>query len=109
MDIIREIKMEALIVGGIILGVLCLIFGIAWLLKYIWNVTLPEIFNTKRISFWQAFRLMLIIAILAHPYFIKEVHNNPQKTLEIFGYKYNFAPSINKLANKITNKIIKKP
>ena len=32
--------------------------------KPLWNTTLPELFDVKTISYWQAFRLMLIGVLL---------------------------------------------
>ena len=48
-----------LIVAGI-----GLFFLIVWLLKWLWNMTMPAVFNLKAITYWQAFRLLLIAAIL---------------------------------------------
>jgi len=49
---------------GLIALVIVLIFVIARLLQYLWNITMPEVFSLKPITFWQAFRLILIAAIL---------------------------------------------
>lgn len=43
------------------IGVILLINA---LLQYLWNITMPEVFNLKTLTFWQAFRLILIAAIL---------------------------------------------
>jgi len=37
--------------------------GVA-LFQWLWNITMPEVFGLKEITFWQAFRLMLIAGIL---------------------------------------------
>ena len=34
------------------------------LLEWLWNITIPDIFGIREISFWEAFRLMLISALL---------------------------------------------
>lgn len=39
-------------------------FIIISLLQYLWNTTMPELFDLKQITFWQSFRLLLISAIL---------------------------------------------
>lgn len=39
-------------------------FLITLLLQYLWNTTMPDLFNLKQVSFWQAFRLLLIAGIL---------------------------------------------
>ncbi|MTI81467.1 MAG: hypothetical protein FH758_11420 [Firmicutes bacterium] len=49
--------------AGIILVVL-LVFLFTALLQYLWNITMPQVFNLKEITFWQAFRLIIISAIL---------------------------------------------
>lgn len=33
-------------------------------LKWLWNITMPDVFGLKQISFWQTFRLLLIACIL---------------------------------------------
>ncbi len=37
------------------------------LLQLLWNMTLPDLFGTKTIGYWQAFRLLLIVSILFGP------------------------------------------
>lgn len=32
--------------------------------KWLWNITMPQVFNLKMITFWQAFRLLLLAGIL---------------------------------------------
>lgn len=36
----------------------------AFILKYLWNMTLPGIFKLPEITYWEAFRLILIAWIL---------------------------------------------
>lgn len=44
--------------------------AIVWLflapaiLSWLWNMTMPDVFEWRAISYWQAFRLILIVAIL---------------------------------------------
>jgi hypothetical protein len=47
----------------IILGIGLLFLG-TWLLQWLWNITMPQVFNLKTVTFWQAFRLLLIAGIL---------------------------------------------
>ena len=57
----------------IIYGGMLLVIGIVLataLLQYLWNVTLPQISNMKVITFRQAFRLLLIGALLASGGFV---------------------------------------
>lgn len=39
-------------------------FLLVWALQWLWNMTMPEVFNLSRIRYWQSFRLMLIATIL---------------------------------------------
>jgi len=41
-----------------------LLLLVTWLLQYLWNITMPQVFNLKEITYWQAFRILLIAAIL---------------------------------------------
>mgnify|MGYP001060447094 CR=1 FL=1 len=41
-----------------------LLFALTALLQWLWNITMPEVFNLKTIDYWQAFRLLLIAGIL---------------------------------------------
>ena len=41
-----------------------LFFLVVWLLKWLWNITMPVVFNLRNITYWQAFRLFLIALIL---------------------------------------------
>jgi hypothetical protein len=34
------------------------------ILQWLWNETMPELFRVPTVSFWQAFRLLLIATIL---------------------------------------------
>ena len=51
------------IVNIILLGI-CLLFLAAAILKWLWNITMPQVFNLKEITYWQAFRLLLIAGII---------------------------------------------
>ncbi len=41
-----------------------LIFLFTWLLQWLWNITMPDVFGLKVITFWQAFRLLIIAGLL---------------------------------------------
>lgn len=41
-----------------------LFFAVIGLFQWLWNITMPEVFNLKRITFWQALRLLLMASIL---------------------------------------------
>ncbi len=47
-----------------ILAVIGLLFLVTALLQWLWNITMPDVFNLKNITYWQAFRLLLIAGIL---------------------------------------------
>lgn len=48
-----------------ILAIVIVIFSIVVLiLKWLWNMTMPDVFNLKKITFWQAMRILIISAIL---------------------------------------------
>lgn len=34
------------------------------LLRYLWNITIPDLFNLKPVTYWQAFRLLIIVSLL---------------------------------------------
>lgn len=48
-----------LLVGGLVA-----VFVIPALIRWIWNMTCPEIFHLPAITHWQAFRLMLLVGFL---------------------------------------------
>lgn len=47
-----------------VLGAVALVLAISWLLQWLWNITMPQVFNLKEITYWQSFRLLLIAGIL---------------------------------------------
>jgi len=47
-----------LIIGLVILAIVTLIF------RWLWNITVPDVFGLKTLTFWQAFRILLLAAIL---------------------------------------------
>ena len=57
--------MEALI--GLILGLVIgavLLAIVAFIFQWLWNSTLPDVFGVKDVSLWQAFKILLISAML---------------------------------------------
>ncbi|MDN5361518.1 MAG: hypothetical protein PWP70_565 [Moorella sp. (in: firmicutes)] len=44
--------------------ILLIVFALIGLFQWLWNITMPEVFNLKKITFWQALRLLLIAGIL---------------------------------------------
>ena len=51
-------------IGLIILACLILIPLVIALFQWLWNITMPQVFNLNTITFWQAFRLLLISGFL---------------------------------------------
>ena len=49
--------------GGILL-ILILIPLVVALFQWLWNITMPQVFNLNTVTFWQAFRLLLISSLL---------------------------------------------
>ncbi|MDK2820762.1 MAG: hypothetical protein PWP31_727 [Clostridia bacterium] len=43
---------------------IALIFIVTGLLQWLWNITMPQVFNLKQITYWQAFRILIISGIL---------------------------------------------
>ncbi len=52
---------------GVIIYVLLAVvifFLTALIFRWLWNITVPQVFGLKEITYWQAFRLLLIAGIL---------------------------------------------
>lgn len=49
---------------GFIILILLWFFLVPAILKWLWNMTMPELFSLKEINYWQAFRLIIISSIL---------------------------------------------
>ena len=47
-----------LLIGLVILAIFTLFF------RWLWNTTMPDVFGTKSLTFWQAFRILLLATIL---------------------------------------------
>jgi len=57
--------METLFAAPFIIAfVLGIFFLFTAILRWLWNMTMPDVFGVKTVSFWQAFRIMLISALL---------------------------------------------
>lgn len=41
-----------------------IVFVLSGLLMWLWNITIPELFGLRPITYWQAFRLFIIASIL---------------------------------------------
>jgi len=40
------------------------VFLVPAILQWLWNITIPDIFKIRTISYWESFRLVIICAIL---------------------------------------------
>lgn len=52
---------------GIIIGVIgavIVLMLLSAILLWLWNTTIPDVFGLKPLTFWQAFKLLLIATIL---------------------------------------------
>ena len=47
----------------VLLGAL-IVLASAGILMWLWNMTVPEVFGLRPLSYWQAFRLLLIAGLL---------------------------------------------
>jgi len=63
---IETLPMQAAagIVPLMILLFIGLLFLFSLLLQWLWNITMPDVFGLKEITFWQAFRLLIIAGLL---------------------------------------------
>jgi len=50
--------LAGLAIALVIFFVLILIF------KWLWNITMPEVFGIREVTFWQAFRILILASIL---------------------------------------------
>jgi hypothetical protein len=41
-----------------------LFFVLVATFQWLWNITMPQVFNLRRISYWQAFRILIISGFL---------------------------------------------
>lgn len=48
----------------IIITVVAFYFILSGLLMWLWNITITTIFNIREITFWEAFRLLIISSLL---------------------------------------------
>ena len=54
------------VVGVLVIVAVVLIFFfiLVLLFKWLWNITMPEVFGIKPVTFWQAFRILILASIL---------------------------------------------
>lgn len=47
-----------------LMGIAVILLLLALLLRWLWNITIPQVFGLKEITYWQAFRLLIIAGLL---------------------------------------------
>jgi hypothetical protein len=47
--------------------------------RWLWNITMPQVFGLRPVTFWQAFRVLLIASILFGNVSFAQVNNTNQK------------------------------
>ena len=60
-----------------ILGGICLVFLVGWIVQLLWNATIIEIFNVKEITYWQAFMIIILCKILFGSHYNVKQHPKP--------------------------------
>ena len=45
-------------IAAVLIAILVVVF------RWLWNTTMPEVFGLRELSFWQAFKIMLLAGIL---------------------------------------------
>ena len=59
--------MEMLLIAPfVVVLIISIILLVSAILRWLWNMTMPEVFGLKNITFWQAFRILIISAVLFH-------------------------------------------
>jgi hypothetical protein len=60
-------------IGGILISmaVVLLVFLVPAIFQWLWNITMPEAFGLKPVSYWIAFRLLIIADILFSPSYLR--------------------------------------
>ena len=56
--------MVALGILAVLALVVLVFFVVVALFQWLWNITMPDVFELRQVTFWQAFRLLLLAAIL---------------------------------------------
>lgn len=55
--------LPSFILGALLIAVVFLLL-LSLLLQWLWNITIPQVFGLKEITYWQAFRLLIIAGLL---------------------------------------------
>ena len=49
---------------AIIPAIIVLYLIVVGIFQWLWNITMPQVFNLRRVTYWQAFRLLMIAGFL---------------------------------------------
>ena len=56
---------------AIVCVAICVLTLVTAIFRWLWNITMPQVFGVKQISFWVAFRLLILIGLLSSGSFIR--------------------------------------
>jgi hypothetical protein len=56
--------MTSAVASGVVLLIIALIFIVPAVVLWLWNITMPQVFGLRTVSYWQSFRLCLLAGIL---------------------------------------------
>jgi hypothetical protein len=59
--------------GGIfiLITVVLAVFVVPAIFQWLWNITMPQVFGLKPITYWIAFRLLIVADILLSPSYVR--------------------------------------
>lgn len=58
-----QIVLPNLPTHGALFELLVLLFGVPALVFWLWNLTVPFIFHLTAVTYWQAFRLVILVVL----------------------------------------------
>ena len=60
-------------IGGIfiLITVVLAVFVVPAIFQWLWNITMPQVFGLKPITYWIAFRLLIVADILLSPSYVR--------------------------------------
>jgi hypothetical protein len=56
--------MDPIFLTMLVLLAIVVFFVLVAIFQWLWNITMPQVFNLTTISYWQAFRILLISGFL---------------------------------------------
>jgi hypothetical protein len=55
----------------ILIAVVLLVFLVPAIFQWLWNITMPQVFGLKPITYWIALRLLIVADILLSPSYVR--------------------------------------